>query len=277
MYPCKGIGGVIIQSFRARSEPKGIKRILEKIAEALQEEAPVGKTPSILALQPTEKDEHGNADDVPGKEELMQAALQELLTPACYICDIIGAEVSLGTIQEIISLYNSLRRLTLAKDGFQIVRTKNGYSKDATLQLGGYRDLKVWAMINMHGTTLIVELQLHLKSLYDLKKHMHMSYECYRGSFDHPYLWHKWHLPEAAWTDSQCHQSKETHVKWLVGNTKDGDTARNGENSEQGLKVATLKVENTLGMLLSELDEVDAEIEEALAGKTYDRLEIEEY
>ena len=58
-----------------------------------------------------------------------QLALMELLTPGCYVCDILGAEISVGSFRELMAVYKHLRSLTLGKHGCQVVRTKNGFSR----------------------------------------------------------------------------------------------------------------------------------------------------
>merc|ERR1719420_683502 len=48
----KGSGDFTILSFRARSEPKGLPRLLEKMGEALEEEIALGKSVQTLKLEP---------------------------------------------------------------------------------------------------------------------------------------------------------------------------------------------------------------------------------
>merc|ERR1712125_36690 len=184
-FPIKGSGDFVISSFRARSEPKGIQRVLEKTEEAIEEEVTKGESERILRLEP---DLAGISE---GAQE-DQLALLEFLTPGCYICDILGAEVSVGSFRELLTLYNMWCSFTLAKDGCQVVRVKNGFSKDAEEAAGGYKDLKLWVMVASQGRYLTAELQMHIHSVLEVKKYMHLAYECYRGSFDHSHLAETW-------------------------------------------------------------------------------------
>merc|ERR1712107_497286 len=152
-----------------------------------------GTSQAILKQEPHVSSEGDDLDPC-------QMALQDLLTPACFICDINGAEVALGGMQDLAAIYRRMRSLRLEKDGCQVVRTKNGFSKDAEEGKGGYRDLKLWIMVNAQGTSALTELQVHLHALHVLKDSMHMPYECSRGSFDHPHLaatWEQKVLPRA--------------------------------------------------------------------------------
>jgi len=184
-FPCQGSGDFIIHSFRARHEPKGLPRFLEKTQEAIEEEVVIGKSATILKL---EADTSIEPEDATGE----QLALIELLTPGCYICDIVGAEVSVETFKGMLNLYRKLSGMTLSKDGLQVVRTKNGFSKDALEQAGGYKDLKLWVMVSCEGRSVVAELQVHIHSVLEQKKFMHLPYECFRGSFDHPHLQATW-------------------------------------------------------------------------------------
>lgn len=186
VFPCKGVCDLMVRTFRARSEPKGLPRVLEKTTEALDEEVVQGRSQAVLELEPRPSFEANDLDDDD------QMALKELLTPACYVCDIQGAEVAVTTIKDLVILYRHLRKLTLAEHGCQVVRTKNAFSKDAGEAAGGYKDLKVWLMLNVGGSSTMFELQVHLHAFHELKKYMHVSYECYRGSFDHPHLADTW-------------------------------------------------------------------------------------
>eukprot|EP00811_Abedinium_folium_P007421 NODE_1684_length_2403_cov_12.676186.p1 GENE.NODE_1684_length_2403_cov_12.676186~~NODE_1684_length_2403_cov_12.676186.p1 ORF type:complete len:752 (-),score=177.89 NODE_1684_length_2403_cov_12.676186:147-2087(-) len=198
-------GGAIACGFRARDEPKGLPRMLEKMMEALGEEVVQGRAAELLQTDlrsfdhssSCSSDGDGDADADAACDAALgcdQVALQELLTPACYVCDVNGAEIVLESLADIVSLYKTLRNLVLEYDGCQVVRTKNGFSnavKDEDLK-GGYRDLKLWLMLNAGGTALAAELQVHLKTFHSLKSVMHLPYECSRGSFDHPQWLHLW-------------------------------------------------------------------------------------
>lgn len=183
--PCKGSGDFQVCSFRARSEPKGLPRVLEKTGEALEEELILGDATKILNSQPDLTKE-------PEELEGEQMALMELLTPGCYVCDILGAEMSVGSFRELMALYRHLRSLTLGSHGFQVVRTKNGFSADVPAGTGGYRDLKLFVLVASNGFTAMAELQVHIHCVLEQKKYMHLSYECYRGSFDHAHLASTW-------------------------------------------------------------------------------------
>lgn len=183
--PLKGSGDFIIRSFRARSEPKSLSRFLEKSREALEEEVAMGNSSQVLNLEP-------DLSIDPETATSEQLALQELLTPGCFVCDLVGAEVSVGSYRELLAMYRKLRTWRLTENGCQVVRTKNGFSKEAPDSEGGYRDLKVWIMVACNGTTIVAELQIHLSEVLEQKKYMHLAYECFRGSFDHFHLHEFW-------------------------------------------------------------------------------------
>jgi len=190
--PCAGPGGAkklyTVLSFRARSEPKGIPRLLEKTEEAIEEEVNQGTSADILRMKP-------DLTIDPEDREGEQLALLELLTPGCYVCDILGAEVSVGSFKDLMALYKHLQSLTLGNNGCQVVRTKNNFSRDAPALPGGYRDLKMWLVVASEGFTVTAELQIHIHSILEHKKFMHLAYECVRGSYDHPHLHETWVLP----------------------------------------------------------------------------------
>jgi len=186
--PCPAIGGAQVSVFRCRAEAKGVDRILEKMTEAMEEELQSDRSRSLLEAEN------------PDQEEL-KLALRELLTPACYVCDINGAEVVVDSFADLATLYKNLKSRTLLNDGHQIVRTKNGFSNKIPQAVvnakGGYRDLKLWIKVKIDDTPLAAELQLHIRGFYDLKRIMHLPYECSRGSFDHPHLSSLWQAPPA--------------------------------------------------------------------------------
>jgi len=184
--PCKGLADCTICSFRVRAEPKGIPRLLEKAAEALHEEVSIGNSQQILKMEPDPTPPDGHVIDP------LQLALLELLTPANYVCDMSGAEASFDSLGDMVSFYRAICSFTLAEHGCQLVRMKNGFSKNAEEGVGGYKDLKLWLMLNMEHVSTLVEFQVHLNSFYELKKLMHLPYECHRGSFDHPHLGASW-------------------------------------------------------------------------------------
>lgn len=189
--PWQAGGGSRVTLFRTRAEAKGLPRILEKMSEALEEEVHAGSTRSLLeqlAARVSAKD--------PDEEERKASALRELLTPACYIVDVNGAEVVVESFADMLALHKHLMSQSLQKDQCQVVRIKNGFSKELSAaevaSKGGYRDLKLWLMFVVGGTRLLAELQVHLRCFYELKRVMHLPYECSRGSFDHPHLRHCW-------------------------------------------------------------------------------------
>lgn len=214
IVPCQALGGAQAFSFRARSEAKGIPRTMEKMDEALREELGCGSSAALL--QQWQRQRKEDAAAAPQTESLggaRQDSVRELLTPACYVCDVNGAEVVLGSFADMVLLYRGLLDRTLAADGLQVVRTKNGFNADLSEEevrsKGGYRDLKTWAMVDADGTLLAVELQLHLRCFWELKKVMHLPYECLRGSFDHPHLLGNWtgtnrSLPTSAVSGTRC-------------------------------------------------------------------------
>lgn len=186
-FPCK-VRGSLVLNFRTRLEAKGLPRVLEKMTEALEEEFVGGRSQEVLN------------QDVSEHSEAEVTAWKELLTPACYVCDINGAEIEFECWRDLLQFYGALRRLTLANDLCQVVRTKNGFSEalsDADVSAhGGYRDVKVWVLVST-DYTLPVELQLHVKWLHDFKSSMHLLYQCARGSFDHPHLLRCWQFEPA--------------------------------------------------------------------------------
>eukprot|EP00401_Gymnodinium_catenatum_P025493 CAMPEP_0117496336 /NCGR_PEP_ID=MMETSP0784-20121206/20601_1 /TAXON_ID=39447 /ORGANISM="" /LENGTH=804 /DNA_ID=CAMNT_0005291297 /DNA_START=111 /DNA_END=2522 /DNA_ORIENTATION=- len=185
--PCPAVGGAKIRAFRARAEAKGVPRLLEKMHEALDEELSAVETRSLLKRNLAEKAGSRWEGETPER-----TALRELLTPACYVCDINGAEVVVDTFAELAVIYKALLSRTIMQDGHQVVRTKNGFSsripKADIDAKGGYRDLKVWIDVRVGETVVAAELQLHIRGFHELKRVMHLPYECSRGSFDHPHL-----------------------------------------------------------------------------------------
>lgn len=195
----KAVGDTTVRSFRTRPEAKGLPRIVEKMFEALMEEASVPQSAALLA-----------ASTPPAQaDKPVQKALRELLTPACYVCDINGAELVVDSFADLAAIYKALRSQTLDEHPFQVVRTKNGFS-DEILQRdidtkGGYRDLKLWVSVRVGATPLVTELQLHIRQFYELKEVMHLPYECSRGSFDHSHLLWLWRgEPPAPPKASRC-------------------------------------------------------------------------
>jgi len=192
--PWEAGGGSQVTFFRTRSEVKGLKRIMEKMHAALEEEVLEGETYSLLQSHAKLADKA--EDDVAGASSCKLAAVRELLTPACFICDVNGAEVVVDSFSDMSALYKHLAGQSLQKDGCQVVRIKNGFSHEISAaeaaSNGGYRDLKLWLMIPAGGVRLLAELQVHLRCFYELKRVMHLTYECARGSFDHPHLLGLW-------------------------------------------------------------------------------------
>jgi len=165
------------------------------MTEALQEEVRAGETRALLRRggvwqsAPQETSEPLNPTQ--------QEALEEVLTPACYVCDVNGAEVVTDSFADMLALYKHLTSQSLQKDRCQVVRVKNSFSTEVSkaeaATKGGYRDLKLWLMVIISKTRFVAELQVHLRCFYELKRVMHLPYECSRGSFDHPHLAGIWH------------------------------------------------------------------------------------
>jgi len=197
IVPCQAVGNAQAFSFRARSEAKGLPRTMEKMDEAIMEELASGAARALLQQwQQLQRQDVSIASKPESLGGASQDAVRELLTPACYVCDINGAEVVLCSFADMVLLHRGLLGKTLAADGLQVVRTKNGFNKNLSQEevrsKGGYRDLKLWVMVDADGTLLATELQLHLRCFWELKKVMHLPYECLRGSFDHPHLLGQW-------------------------------------------------------------------------------------
>jgi len=208
--PWEAGGGSKVTFFRTRSEAKGLPRILEKMNEALEEEVLAGESQSLLRTDLAAPMDESEAQDSQIQASLSQreAALNELLTPACYICDVNGAEVVVESFSDMLLLYRHLISMSMQKDQCQVVRVKNGFCRELhaaeVSAKGGYRDLKLWLMVSVSGLRLVAELQVHLRSFHELKRVMHLPYECSRGSFDHPHLAGLWRHGDAQGSRCCC-------------------------------------------------------------------------
>lgn len=99
------------------------------------------------------------------------------------------------------ALCESLRNMTWQKDGVWVVSTYNtfhGSCSKAQYRKGGYRDLKMFILLDLsmfnlenNAPLLLVELQVHLYTFYRLKEpQMHLTYEFVRGSMDWKSDWY---------------------------------------------------------------------------------------
>eukprot|EP00927_Polykrikos_kofoidii_P044741 TRINITY_DN38627_c0_g1_i1.p1 TRINITY_DN38627_c0_g1~~TRINITY_DN38627_c0_g1_i1.p1 ORF type:complete len:872 (+),score=174.75 TRINITY_DN38627_c0_g1_i1:143-2758(+) len=192
-------GAYTVLEYRARSEAKGLPRLIEKMCEAISEVFDE-EAKKLLNKEP------GTVVN-PEHEYNEGMALRSLLTPACWVCDVNGAEVVVGNFKDLAAIYKAMTALKLDKDKCQVVRTKNAFSKEVTAEdvaaKAGYRDLKIFMVLDLKGTNTISEVQLHLKPLHDAKRVMHLPYECVRGSLDHAHLLSLW--------------SQDTHKKCCGG------------------------------------------------------------
>jgi hypothetical protein len=103
------------------------------------------------------------------------------------LLDLVRGSVTCHTEEDVRNVYEAALDWTLAHDGADVVRVKNGFHKPA---VGGYCDLKLFVQVSEdHGEENralhhICELQVHLKDFLDKKKYTHMPYVVDRGDFD---------------------------------------------------------------------------------------------
>jgi hypothetical protein len=111
-------------------------------------------------------------------------------TMGAKICDLNGVTVVLDTLAELVKLYEGLVGCMYERDGLQVVRTKNRFHNKAQVH-GGYRDIQLLVLMPASSADtakvvlpMLVEFQLHLRSIYNTKRLSHLAFECSRGSFD---------------------------------------------------------------------------------------------
>jgi hypothetical protein len=185
--------------FSFRKEPKGLPRVLEKLREGLEE---VWKGDYI---------DNVRFDD-PKADQLIR-------TMGAKVTDINGVEIVLESFEDLHAFYSGLLDKKYHGDGMQVVRSKNRFHEKKNVE-GGYRDVQLLVLMPAKANNselvrpVLVEMQLHLRSIYDIKSLSHLVHECTRASFDPAQLkdsvWGKGVKMSSFWNSSALEQS--SHV-----------------------------------------------------------------
>lgn len=180
--------------FFARQEAKSFSRICEKMIENMM-------------MFGRHLDEHNK----PAAENRDTRKMEFLQTAASFVLDILGCTFVADTPEDLMAAYKSLLSNVVTIDSTNVMAdtggaprlvgipgTWNGFA-DEFFAPGGYRDIKLWLDIEcpcpeegLNGPHLLVELQLLLRPLYDLKRWAYLPYEIMRGSFEWSHLVSSW-------------------------------------------------------------------------------------
>merc|ERR1719409_2708864 len=98
---------------------------------------------------------------------------------AGFILDVVRCSVIVKTVQELEDGMERIESLNLEEHGLQVVRRKNGYSKEHDGGTGGFRDVKYLLLIyvpEVCNVQHIGEVQILLKPFLKVKKFMHLEY-----------------------------------------------------------------------------------------------------
>lgn len=105
------------------------------------------------------------------------------------LLDLVRGSITCQTEGDMAALYGQALRLTIQKDGAEVVRVKNGFKAPVA---GGYSDLKVFMLVcqedegDSSRLCHICELQMHLPWYLHQKSHSHLPYVIDRGDHDEP-------------------------------------------------------------------------------------------
>jgi ankyrin repeat protein len=173
---------------------------------------------------------------------------RDLQTAGDYVTDINGVELVTPDVAGLEKIYKAILALKWDTHGAELLRVKNLFHKNAVVSETGYRDLKVWLLVNIEGLPLTVEVQLHLHAFHKFKKGMHVAYEYRRGSFDHDHVQpscpEKSRLLLQLRDSTSCFESQEP-------NSIFSDSSGSLE-SVQGLEAATQKIRDAIRAITDE-------------------------
>lgn len=174
------------EKFCSREEAKGFMRISEKVVD-------------ILKKWGTRLKDSSAADRRP------DLAKSFLMTSSTLVLDILGSTFIADSTAELVEVYERLINIKgVGNQSASVVKCVgvqgvfNGFAPDWH-PTGGYRDIKLWIEVQCPSTkphcaqqSVLVEMQLLLRGLFNEKHWSHLPYELRRGSFDWGHLKHRW-------------------------------------------------------------------------------------